>query len=305
MAAQNPLRAAVGRIKVSGTPGYSIAKKVESATEFYPGRLAQKGATIDGVTVGTALVRPAGWIDFEESPLRDQPATLVTAYAKDAYANISWGDAFAIAASLAVGCTVGEHALLANWANGQVIGPVVPAPGGLYLGIPFTKNAAEVSTGIELPAGMIVGPHSFIEVTKNVALATIDVGLNEAASAGGTGETGGDANGFLAGVSCANKGIVGPVVAHTTAASITLGAKLYDGVSKSTDTTPVYAATPKSPGHVCDGVAKTVTYTTTDSAIEGTIWLHLIHPGLTVVGQAESAASATTAAATVIVSNKI
>lgn len=301
MAAQNPLRAAVGRIKVSGTPGYSVAKKVESATEFYPGRLAQKGATIDGVTVGTALARPAGWIDFEESPLRDQPATLTTAYAKDAYANISWGDAFAIAASLAVGCTVSEHALLANWANGQVIGPVVPAPGGLFLGIPFTKNVAEVSTGIELPAGMIVGLNSFIEVTKNAALATIDVGLNEAV---GDGETGGDANGFLDGVSCANKGIVGPIVSDATAANITLGAKLAT-VIKSADSPAVYGAVPKSPGHVCDGVAKTVTYTTSDSAIEGTIWLHLIHPGLTVVGQAESAASATTAAATVIASNKI
>ena len=301
MTAQNPFRPAVGRIKVSGRHTFSISKKVEDSDEFYPGRLARKGATIDGVVVGNALVPPEGWIDYEESPLRDQPEIKSLAYAENAYANITWGGAFAISATLAKGFVVDEHAPLMNWADGQVAGPVVPAPGGLFLGIPFTKNAAEVSTGIELPAGMIVGPNSFIEVTKNVALATIDVGLNEAV---GDGETGGDANGFLDGVSCANKGVVGPIVSDATAANITLGAKLAT-VIKSADSPAVYGAVPKSPGHVCDGVAKTVTYTTSDHDVAGIIWLHLIHPGLTVVGRAETAASAATAAATVVVSNGI
>lgn len=297
MTAQNPFRPAVGRIKVSGRHTFSISKKVEDSDEFYPGRLARKGATIDGVVVGNALVPPEGWIDYEESPLRDQPEIKSLAYAENAYANITWGGAFAISATLAKGFVVDEHAPLMNWADGQVAGPVAPAPGGFYLGIPFAKSTDEKSTNITLPADMIVGPGSFIEVTKALASGTIDVGLLST-------EANGDADGFLDGVSCAAEGIVGPIISGAASGDTTLGA-LVASELKSSDTPAVYFSVPKNPGHVCDGTTKTVTYTTSDHDVAGIIWLHLIHPGLTVVGRAETAASAATAAATVVVSNGI
>ncbi len=301
MTAQNPFRPAAGRIKVSGTHEFSISKKVENADEFYPGRLAKKGVTIDGVVVGDSLNPPEGWIDYEESPLRHQPEIKELPYAKNAYANITWGGAFAISATLAKGFVVGEHVSLINWEDGQVAGPAAPAPGGFYLGIPFEKNASEKSTGIELPKNMVVGPSSFIEVTTEAASGTIDVGLNEAVDGG---EAGGDADGFLAEVSCAAKGVVGPVISGASTGDTTLG-ELIGTELKSGDSTAVYFAVPKNPGHVCNGIAKTVTYTTSSHDVAGTIWLHLIHPGLTIVGRTETSADATTAAKTVVVSNRI
>jgi len=86
--------------------------------------------------------------------------------------------------------------------GGGTVVPVVPMPGGYGVRIPFVKKTTEFDTGVDLPEGMIVSD-VIVEVTKEVADATIDVGLLSTENSNG-----GDADGFLVGESCAAKGFV-------------------------------------------------------------------------------------------------
>lgn len=283
------------RIRITGRePLIQRERRVEVATDFYAGRLAATGTTEYDVTVASALKRPVGWIDYEGTPYRYKPSTVSTIYAADDVANIVSGGDFVILGSVAKGCNMADGDLVANWTGGQVIGPVLPADGGVYLGIPFAKSATECSTNIELPADLLVGT-PFVDVATAASGASIDVGLNEAVDGG---ETGGDANGFLDGVSCAAAKKVAPIKVNATAANITLGALLGTQI-KSADSTALYAAIEN--WHRCDGTAKTVTYTTSDHTVAGRIWLPLISEGIGIVGQVQENVNTTSAAASAFV----
>lgn len=133
--------------------------------------------------------------------------------------------------------------------------------------VPFSMDdataATEYDTGIEIPAGTIVLPQSVgIKVATVDATETIDVGLL-------SGEAGGDADGFLDGVSVATAGHVIPTL---DSGGQTLGVLL------SADEDGSGALVPEA--HLGDGTAKTVSYTLSagSDTAEGYILLPVIAP---------------------------
>jgi hypothetical protein len=185
---------------------------------------------------------------------------------------------------LAAGTVAAKGDPLLSW--GAKVVPAVQLGGKYAVKIPFSKATDETDTGIDLPAGVLV-TGALVQVTTAVSGATIDVGID-------SDEDGGDADGFLAGVSCAATGLVPPIISNTTAASITLGTLLCD-VSQSAGTSPNYIAAPVL--YKTDGTAKSITYKTTNNDIAGNILLFVEGPGIELVGRCEKSVSAASAAA--------
>lgn len=251
--------------------------RVEVAANMYPGRLVQTGTTEDDIKVGDALHAPLGWLGYEDSDPISRPATVTDIYAVNARAMALSGGGFMPVGFLAKGCICKFGDDVAGWTDGTLIGPVLAATGGVVIGIPFTKSTAEVSTSIVLPAGLMVGT-PWIDVSTAVAGSSIEVGLAEVTGA----EAGGDGDGFLDGISCA---ATGPVYPSLTTATPTLGALLVEDVLADAATPSVPFVSPKM--HKTDGVAKTVTYKTSNHTVAGKIWIPLYGPGLKIVGQVQ------------------
>lgn len=239
-------------------------------------------------TIGTSGVNPLGVVGYEQSFLgsssytSQRPSALTSAFASGAKIPILSGTNFVLPLKLAAGFATVKGDRLASFTGGTVV-PYIPAEGGFAIKVPFTKSTTEKDTGIDLPAGVIV-TNAFVEVTTNVAASTIDVGLLST-------EASGNADGFLDGVSCAAAGFVFPITSDTTAANITMGALIQTPI-KSNDSTPIYAAIPEA--HVCDGTTKSITYTTSDHAIAGNIYIVCQAKGMIDVGRAEKTVSSST-----------
>ena len=266
--------------------------KLETGTDVYCGRLVGAGTNDDDSVVCTNVLQPRGFVSYEHTHPNYQPSTYSTAFAADDILGIKKGD-IVVKGKLATPFILAKDQMVCNWTAGQLAGPVLPADGGVWLGIPFTNSAgSESDTGIDLPADMVVAD-IFVDVSTAVASSTIDVGLLST-------ESGGDADGFADGVSCASAVKVRPGVTVTSGSNedyfsaSTRGALLADftaGTDAATDV-GTYAEKP----HRCDGTAKSISYTTSSHAVAGTIWLLLRHEGLRVVGQCEKAADASSAA---------
>ncbi len=270
--------------------------RVERSTEMYPGRLVKNGTTEDDIVVGDALTAPIGWLGYEQTAIPYMPATKDTIYAVNDRAVVGRGGMFGIRGKIEQGCVVNFGDRLANWTNGKLVGPVIPANGGVYLGIPFVKNATPADTGLDLPADMIVYGDPFVDVATEVAGSTIDVGTLAT-------EQGGVADGFLDGVSCASAGKVWPVTQAASAGAITLGSNLGGAAITSADSSAIVFKLPK--GFVCDGVAMSIAYTTSNHTIAGRFWLHLMAEGLGVVAKAQENVNAASAATTAFVQSLI
>jgi hypothetical protein len=231
---------------------------VETATNMYPGRLATKGTTDFDLIVNTAVLPPAGWLGYGYANSAAKPATRATAYAADILAPIHKGGGFPVRSRLAAGANVSRYDMVANWAAGQVIGPVSPGDNGLWLKVPFVKKTSEFDTTIDLPANMLVAD-TLVEVVTNVASGTIDIGLLSS-------ESGGDADGFVDGQDCATAGIFRPGATLTTGSNEVYysaairGALLRSLTAGSDLATDV--GTYEEIVHLCDGTAKSLTYTT-------------------------------------------
>jgi hypothetical protein len=212
----------------------------------------------------------------------NRPASLTTAYATGAEVPALAGTNFAGCLKLAAGFNVTKGDKLAAFTDGTVV-PYTPMMGGMGIKIPFEKSTTEVDTGIELPANAIV-TYAMLEVTTNVASGTVDAGILST-------EANGDADGFLDGASAATAGLVIPVTHAASAASLTAGALLATDI-KSADGTAIFFS--HFDPYVCDGTAKTVSYTTSDHAIAGNIILVVQAEGMFEVGTAEQTLSSST-----------
>lgn len=253
-------------------------EKAEAAT-IKPGMVVMKGTNDDDVVACDGVTKaPFGIAGYEQSFLgaasttSNRPANVDTAYAKDARVPVLGGGGFVAMLHLAPGVGTVKGDLLASWGGGTVV-PVVPMPGGYGVRIPFVKKTTEFDTGVELPEGMIVSD-VIVEVTNEVADATIDVGL-----------LGGDADGFLDGESCAAKGFVkhNTVALTSDVTSLTLGA--YFKEADIADDTQTY----RVPNyHVVGDGQVSVSYTTSDSDnLAGNIYMVCAAPGFQIVGRAE------------------
>lgn len=269
---------------------------VETAANMYPGRIVRRGTTDFDVVVGSALYPPGGWIGYGQgNNSAAKPATRATAFAADVTVPIHKGGGFPVRASLAAGAIVERNDFVANWANGEVMGPVSAGDGGIWLKIPFVKKTAEFDTGIEIPANMRVRD-VLVEVVTNVTSGELDIGLLSS-------EGGGDADGFVDAQDCATAGIFRPGAAlsvgthETYYSACTKGVMLVTFLAGSDAVEDV--GTYHENDHPGDGTAKTISYTTTNHAITGNIFLLLVHPNLQIVAQAQESIDATAAAAAV------
>ena len=240
-------------------------------------------------TIGTSGVVPYGVAGYEQSFLgstsytSQRPSAITSAYASGAFVPILSGTNFVLSLQLAANFATVKGDRLCSFTSGTVA-PYVSAQGGFALKIPFTNSeAAEVDTGIDLPAGVMV-TGAFVEVTTAVADGTIDVGLLST-------EASGDADGFLNGVSCATAGFIMPINQAAVAATLTAG-ELISTAIKSADSTAIFFAFPKT--HVTYGTAKSITYTTADKKIAGNIYLVCQAKGMIDVGRAEKTVATST-----------
>ncbi len=260
-------------------------EKAEAAT-IKPGMVVMKGTNDGDVVICDGVSKaPFGVAGFEQSFLgaasstSNRPANVKTAFATNARVPVLGGGGFVAMMTLAPGVGTVKGDLLASWGGGTVV-PVVPMPGGLGVRIPFVKNASETDTGVDLPEGMIISD-VIVEVTKEVAGATIDVGLLSTEGNGG-----GDADGFLEGESCAALGFVKHKTVDASAANNTLGAYLVESDIKSNDSPALFASVPGI--HVVGDGQVSVSYTTSNSdKLAGNIYIVCAAPGFQIVGRAE------------------
>lgn len=281
-------------------------EKAEAAT-IKPGMVVMKGANDDDVVACDGVTKaPFGVAGYEQSFLgaasstSNRPANVDTAYAKDARVPVLGGGGFVAMMHLAPGVGTVKGDLLASWGGGTVV-PVVPMPGGYGVRIPFVKKTTEFDTGVDLPEGMIISD-VIVEVTKEVANATIDIGLLYAENSNG-----GDADGFIDGESCAATGFVNHNLVDGTAANNTLGAYLVEADIKSADASALFYSPPTF--HVVSGDQVSVSYTTSDSTnLAGNFYMVCAAPGFQIVGRAEETLAPVTATvdeATVFVSQDV
>jgi hypothetical protein len=284
-----------GNLVVKGNPKVAY-RNLGVATNGYPGRLAVREATDYDVKVSDGLLPPVGFIGYEQQALQYQVQGITTINVVDTEVPILSGGDFAIyvPGGLAKGAVATQGDPLLSWTAGQMISGG-EFEGKVALKIPFTNSATvEVDTGFDLPAGVLV-TGAMVQVTTAVAASTIDVGILST-------ESGGDADGFLDGVSCATAGFVVNTMQNTTDASNTLGALISDTI-KSADSSAIYYRAPVP--LLTDGTAKSITYTTNDKAIAGYIYLFVDSPGIKKVGTSGTTVSAAAADAGVFVESCI
>jgi hypothetical protein len=99
-------------------------KKVETATNVYPGRLVKKGTNDDDIVVNSAGGAAIGWAGYEQTSKRYRPATVDTIYAANAQITVIHGPGIGVVASLASGENVAKGAILKAAANGEVAAAV-------------------------------------------------------------------------------------------------------------------------------------------------------------------------------------
>jgi len=297
----------INKILWYGNPPLAFPRNVAEVTniaEFLPGRLAASGSRLgsgtgysdnDVYVAHLPTQMPLGWIGYDDVDTNFRPATVATAYASTAETRIYAGGGFGVYASLATYRTVKEGDLLANWFYGQVIGPVQPAPGGIFLSIPYATASAIVKTPTIVPVDCMVGHHSYIEGTTALAT-TIDVGFDNTTE-------GGDVDGILDGISI---NATTPVAANqfgTTSGAETIGDLLMGGEDNGGSSK--YGKFLLYPGYVVgagttNALGRTIVYTPgSSSACGGRIWLHLIHPHLRIVGRAMESVTTTSSAANI------
>lgn len=276
------------QIVVAGDPTVQELK-IETNTNCKPGRFVMRGTNDDDVVVCNGLKAPIGILGYEQAHPSFKPDTRASLYAANAMAPVLNGDFTAISPGGLAAGTVGKKSeLLVSWSDGLAV-PGVILGGRVGIRIPFGKSATEKRTGVILPAGVIVRD-CLIKVDTAVTDATIDVGTLSSAS--------GDADGFADGVSCGTAGLVQFGDVDATAANNTRGAYLVESDIKSADSTALYLSV--GTGYLVPEGGKEVTYTTTDHAVAGEIFLIIDSPGVIPVGKIETTANAASAAANVV-----
>jgi hypothetical protein len=107
-------------ILAAGTPMVT-QKKVETATNMYPGRLVKKGTNDDDVVVNTAAGACYGWLGYEQCmDAASMPADVDTIYEANAQAPVLFGGHFVVVGCLTTSQTIVAGDRLVAAANGMV-----------------------------------------------------------------------------------------------------------------------------------------------------------------------------------------
>lgn len=250
------------RVVLAGQPDELMAKVGGTVTEMKPGRLVTKGTNDDDIIINSKTTTPTGFLGYEQTNAYYKPDDVDTAYASGDWATLINGP---MVLNGYVSGAVAKGDLLCGDDDGKVRKYY---PGAIKtMVIPFEKKTSEFDTTYDLPAGAVV-LGAFVNVVTNVASGTIDVGIL-------SGESGGDADGFIDGMSCATAGKIVPIAWDASAdADNTLGLLISSAMLGGTNN---YGRIPKM--WVCDGTAISISYTTSDHAIAGNIHIMYAEPG--------------------------
>jgi len=235
-------------------------------TNLIPGRLVKKGASDSLIIIGDVDGPNIGWIGYEDAFGPDKPANITTAYATGKKCDVLSGPGTILVANSET-AVVTKGDLLCAGSDGKVRKLY---PGAIKtMVIPFVKKTSEFDSTYDLPAGAVIVGMPFIEVTTAVASGTIDVGILST-------EASGDADGFLDGVSCAAEGKIQAITWDASADTAnTIGLLISNAMLGGTAN---YGRIPKQ--WVGDGVATSISYTTSDHAIVGNIHIMYAEPGV-------------------------
>lgn len=140
-----------------------------------------------------------------------------------------------------------------------------------HLVIPFTAATAETDSGVDLPLNTWVSK-LMVDVTTADTSETLDVGLLST-------ESGGDANGFLSGVSLDSTGFIAPIAntagtTETYVSTYSYGALMGPGVVGTNAASDF--GNGHVPGHVVSGsAAQSIVYNESAGATTGVGYIHL------------------------------
>lgn len=262
------------KVIVQGKP--EVLDRTAEVDTIKPGLVVKRGTTQDLIKLGDFSTQALGFAGYEQASQPNfsttsiyevnRPEGLTGAYATGAKVPVLYLANFVLLSKMQAGSAAFKGDDLACLSGGELVAGKITDK-GFAIRIPFVKKTSEFATGFVLPAGAIISD-VFVEVSTAVASSTINVGLLET---GDDAEAGGDADGFLVAESCAGKGRVQHKEFDADATNNTLGALLVAGDIKTADSPALYYSVPKK--HVCDGVAKTVSYTTSNHTIAGDIYI--------------------------------
>ena len=100
-------------------------KKVETATNVFPGRLVKKGTNDDDIVVNTVSGAALGWAGYEQTAKRWRPATKATIYLASAQICVVNGPGIGVLGKLASGQNVAKGVRLMADADGLLSGGAV------------------------------------------------------------------------------------------------------------------------------------------------------------------------------------
>lgn len=283
-----------------GKPPVIIQKQVKTVATMYPGRVVGRDTNDHGMKICDGVnVVPIGWLGHEQTDQRFRQDAVTTIQVVNNKAACLRGGGFCIRAHVPKGFAVRQGDIMFSAAaEGQVV-PGFYVDGKPAMAIPYSKNASQVNTNIDLIAAQIVTDcRIFCETVAGSSW--IDVGLGM-----GT-ESGFDADGFIDGELASVAGMVEHTMTYTTgsnnvyykqAGNGTLGLllcnELYgaDAAASSEDG----SCDPKQ--HICDGTCISIDYTTSNHTVAGRIMIVFgRNPGIMEVGRAEETVDCTSAA---------
>jgi hypothetical protein len=280
-----------GRIVVAGEPGFVVEKNVETVANVYPGRLLKRGTTDYDVAVNDAVAPVVGIAGYEHTRAEFMKEAKATIYTVGDDIAVLRGSNFVCELKCAAGFYAYEGDLMVPWGAGMVA-PAGYLAGLLCVRIPYTKNAAEVDTSVDVPTGVIIGVPIVQSVVAD-ASGTIDIGM-------GFGTEGGfDADGLVDGLALAATGFPAHNQVDATNTATNLGDLLDEVQIKDATGTPVYMNIPIYPGLACDGTLVSISYTTSNHTQSGHMWIPVFSPAIRPIGIAQESVDASAAAAAI------
>lgn len=113
------------KIVVDSTNLHLQTKKVETATNVYPGRLVTQGTNDDDIAVCGSAGEALGWAGYEHTAKKYRPALVTTIYQANDQIGVIYGNGIVLVGSLASGQTVDKGTRLMADANGELSGATV------------------------------------------------------------------------------------------------------------------------------------------------------------------------------------
>lgn len=287
MAADTGHKANVGKCVDMGAP-FAFQKQVKTVANMYPARVVGLDTYDNAMKIADGVnVVPIGWLGHEQTDEKFRQDGLTDIQVVDNKAACLRGGGFCIQAAMPKGFVARQGDTMFSAAAAGKVVPGCYVDGKPAMAVPFSRNATEVDTNIDLISAQVI-TNCFILVETAVGSGTIDVGIGM-----GT-ESGYDADGFVDGESTATAGLIDHVNWTATDANHTLGILISDTI-KSADSSALYARLPVA--YKCDGTCVSLCYTTSSHTQLGRIlFVFGRNPGIVEVGTAEESVDTTSAA---------